>query len=439
MAVPQARTSAPGVLFLFLASVAAMCNACGSGSAPAQARATTDAGTEQSMRPAEGGTTPGDAGGTDSASADAGNASGVSATPPGRVNGMSACTPAPCAPETLADHLLKPTTFRASDTYLYWVARASETGSTTSVVQRMPIQGGTVETPTDPATMSGLTLDASFLYFGDDDTQAIDRVPLTGGAAQQLAPIAMVPNVDGSVTHPFGIVAYADRLYFSVSGGLVLRVGKDGTGLSGIALGGSLVIDLVVDNDNLYFRDSDTVFRIPHTGGATTTMFKAQAGSFINALRLDDAYVYWTVAPSSVAGQGQVQRMPKAGGAVETLATGLDQPTAIAIDSTDVYFADSRSDVSPGSGVIERIQSPNGAPTVLVENIANPYSLIVTATDVYWTNAGFHERHHCRRKHPTHRQVTRPLTWVGTADWHSTLLLRGVSAPFLRQFAASCC
>ena len=169
---------------------------------------------------------------------------------------------------------------------------------------------------------------------------------------------------------------------------MVLRAGKDGTGVSIIAQTASTVIDLVVDDDSLYYRDSDTVFRLPHTGTTSTTLFTAETGSFINGLRLDDDYVYWTVAPPNTAA-GKVQRIAKAGGTVETLATGLGQPAGLAIDTTDVYFIDPGVGTSAGSGTIQRVALPGGGtPTVLVKDLASPLSVLVTATHVYWTNSG---------------------------------------------------
>ena len=374
----------PALLFGFTL----LTNACGSDTAtPAESRADTDAGT-QHMNPGDG-AAPGDAGTTDSGLADAGNVGTVFKTPPGRVNGMTACTPAPCMPETVAGMLRNPTTFRASDTFLYWNAwSAAGTTSTTQVVQRMPIGGSTVQTLTSPADIVGLTLDSNFAFFSVEDARAVGRVALAGGTIETAVSLNAVPGIDGSAGTPYGIVAYADRLYFSTLDHLVLRAGKDGTGVSVIAQTASTVIDLVVDDDSLYYRDSDTVFRLPHTGTTSTTLFTAETGSFINGLRLDDDYVYWTVAPPNTAA-GKVQRIAKAGGTVETLATGLGQPAGLAIDTTDVYFIDPGVGTSAGSGTIQRVALPGGGtPTVLVKDLAIPLSVLVTATHVYWTNSG---------------------------------------------------
>jgi hypothetical protein len=54
-------------------------------------------------------------------------------------------------------------------------------------------------------------------------------------------------------------------------------------------------------------------------------------------LALDSTHVYWTTLG------GQIQRVPKAGGPVETLVDGQDSPGQIAVDSGSVYWIDQSS------------------------------------------------------------------------------------------------
>ena len=49
------------------------------------------------------------------------------------------------------------------------------------------------------------------------------------------------------------------------------------------------------------------------------------------------ATLYFTAAGGS-SGEGKVARIPKEGGPVEDLATGVAQPFAVAVDATGVYF-----------------------------------------------------------------------------------------------------
>lgn len=49
-------------------------------------------------------------------------------------------------------------------------------------------------------------------------------------------------------------------------------------------------------------------------------------------LAVDDSHVYWTT------GDGKVQRVPKVGGAVETLASDQDSPGAVTVDATSVFW-----------------------------------------------------------------------------------------------------
>ena len=64
-----------------------------------------------------------------------------------------------------------------------------------------------------------------------------------------------------------------------------------------------------------------------------------------NRLRIDDLNVYWT------ANDGTVQSVPLAGGAVTTIATGLN-PCGLALDSTTVYWTDI------GAGTVSKVAKP---------------------------------------------------------------------------------
>jgi alpha-galactosidase len=70
--------------------------------------------------------------------------------------------------------------------------------------------------------------------------------------------------------------------------------------------------------------------------------------------------------------------MPKAGGAITTLASGLGGPRRIVADATHLYWTD---DVD---NTVMKVPIAGGAPTVLATGQMGANAIAVDATHVYW-------------------------------------------------------
>lgn len=91
-----------------------------------------------------------------------------------------------------------------------------------------------------------------------------------------------------------------------------------------------------------------------------------------------------------VTAGGEVARIPLDGGA--GAAYPAPNPWGLAVDDTHVYWADQRSepnDGGPGRGMIRRMPKDGGAPETLVESDAVPLELALDDTNVYWTDHRF--------------------------------------------------
>lgn len=127
-------------------------------------------------------------------------------------------------------------------------------------------------------------------------------------------------------------------------------------------------------------------------GGSTTVTYLISAGQFPDAvvvdsptgptalatglnlpqaMAVDSANVYWTEK-----GSGTVKKVSLSGGAITTLATSTNGPYSIATDSTNVYWAD--------NSAIKKIGKNGGAITTLVAGLAPPIHIAVDATSVYF-------------------------------------------------------
>jgi hypothetical protein len=165
-----------------------------------------------------------------------------------------------------------------------------------------------------------------------------------------------------------------------VAGETIVALACSQTSPSGVA----------VHNGVVYWTDytaAGTVMSEATTGGPITTIATNQDWPY--AIAVDDNNVYWTnyddqYAPGGGGGtSGTVMKMPLTGGGNPiALATGLQGPTAIAIDATNVYFGQSVG----GSVKSVPIASTGSGPVTVLASNQTPYGVAVQGGIVYWTN-----------------------------------------------------
>lgn len=145
-----------------------------------------------------------------------------------------------------------------------------------------------------------LAVDASFVYWSDA-TPSIQKVPIAGGAAQQVAAIG---------TKSACVAVDATGVYWVESGG-----------------------------------DSDTVMKAPIAGGAPSPLASGQHLLKGAPLVAAAGAVYWITDVygnvDAYNGKNAVVRVPTAGGPVE-IVTGevMGNPGGLAVDDTSVYYSD---------------------------------------------------------------------------------------------------
>jgi len=240
----------------------------------------------------------------------------------------------------------------AVDATRVYVSIAPASAASNSYIEAIPKAGGVATAlHTGPGASwfaVGLTTDApangsaANVYWSDLYTAMVYSVAAAGGTAKAFAGVA---NAEG-VTYDGGVLYFCDAGTFDANynpnydGRVVMKLATASGGGTPLVLGGE-PIELAVDGTDVYYTDyQGSVKRVPKQGGAPETL---AAAAYPVAIALDANYAYWTErgAPKTACvGAGSIKRMPKAGGSIETLASGQTCLSGIAVDTSAVYWTE---------------------------------------------------------------------------------------------------
>jgi hypothetical protein len=233
-------------------------------------------------------------------------------------------------------------------------------------------------------------------------TQMSDRVFWTDYSPHDptFADIASADKVDGGLNvlagypiadGPWGIVADDSNVFVANSGAAstILRCTPNVCDQSSVLYDGGVQPTVVALAGNFaYWMEPyvNSISRMPKGGGAVQSLAQPNTSSpdaEFACIVSDGTYVYWSEPDNDKIMRQAVAAQPET---VFTLAAG-SFPSALLIDSGVLYFTAGGSTVGTGYIGYGNPDGSGGA-QILAQNQRTPWTIVTDATYIYWTNEG---------------------------------------------------
>lgn len=240
----------------------------------------------------------------------------------------------------LATANLDPSFLVTNGKHVWWV---EHTGTTSSILRRVPVSGGTAEVIDDSRiNISALAIDGYNVYYSEKSNGAIYRVPLEGGdpillyTANQDVLVAM--TADGQYVY--------FSLAFDAPSGQILRIPVGGgAGPTTVVTGLGAPFSLTVDDREICWRELQLgkIGCAPKAGGGTATTL-ATGQSFVPrygyVLAMNETLLFYSSGK-------EIRRLARAAGGTPEVVARAGQFVysidALAIDATNVYWSEGDS------------------------------------------------------------------------------------------------
>lgn len=217
----------------------------------------------------------------------------------------------------------------ATDVYWNNNGAGSEPGS----IWRCPLDGGCANDQPWIAPVSNPTqvgVDASHVYWHSNDGN-VERAPKTGG---KIETIVVGAGNSGDVQPHGGQLFWTDAAANSVRGCQLVDRGC-GAEIMDVSGAWQNPGQLLVDETHVYFatfagNDADVIARVERSSGALETLLSTS--SSIQGIAMNETHLYFSEGAS-----GTVQRIPKAGGSVQVVASAFGAPGRLAVGDGFVF------------------------------------------------------------------------------------------------------
>jgi hypothetical protein len=275
--------------------------------------------------------------------------------------------------------------------------------------------GGTILESVGPAqpTPVSLAVDANNVYVWSVGTFQINssinngdgtvvQIPIGGGAATTLATnmevlydAAYLNAIASDATHVYWVAGA------SGSDGAIMRSAIGGGGATAIYSSQQIPQAVVTDGTHVFWADWGTFDSMGHSNndgtlwqgsvdGTATALKLASSQSAPSAIAIDSQNVYWVnLGPLGAdnfpaLNSGSVMKVPIGGGTATAIANAQAVPVSILVSGGTVYWSEYGLSAP---GLIMSASTSTSAITPLVDGLNDPAALALSNGTLYWTIA----------------------------------------------------
>ena len=283
----------------------------------------------------------------------------------GRQCGGTACTAGMCGTTVLAQGQAYPSAVAVDSQYVYWVNDSNSSAGGVRKIDKMQLGAAPIVLASGQGNPTDLVIDATSVYWVNATDGAVLTVPLLGGPTTQLAVNQDSPShlalasgnlfwtdsgsqglgsvmkksiAGGAPTalldspSPDRIAANGDTVFYSDRDGLYSYSAREWRTIS---TGG--IMSIAADGSHVYWSTTSGIFRAATPDGAPEMIHDTAS----MALAIDGTHLYFVEYHVTPTISWDIRRLPLAGGAPLTLASGQVQPAGLALDDHFLYWVNS--------------------------------------------------------------------------------------------------
>jgi hypothetical protein len=203
-----------------------------------------------------------------------------------------------------------------------------------------------------------------------------------GGACQMVAPTTSLPFGDASC-----LTIDTTNIYFTnatLTTGQVGTLPKSGGTPKIVAMNQDRPTSIAVDATAVYWANvgpAGEILALPLGTPMPTPLINGEVG--LASISLDATTIYYTAVGGGGPTGGSLKTVLKTGAVSQVLASSLNAPRELAVDTANVYWT------SQVAGAVYRLSLTSvGAPTALVSGLSGTRGIALDTTRVYWANSG---------------------------------------------------
>jgi hypothetical protein len=309
--------------------------------------------------------------------------------PPGDGGGVT--VPVCATPCLMASGLNHPFLMTSDSTHVYWTEWGDDWGSGNGSVKACPLAGcgaGPTLYAQGLVNPRGIAVDATSIYFATATYSGVNggiwSCPLAGCNGN--------PLLLATAGIPYGLAIDASYVYWSDNDDATLHKVAKGGGTDHLVYdaGDGIIIEpgqIAVDGPFIYVVDSSSdAVRFAIDGGRSMQLYGSEYGTYNDitfGVANDSSHVFFGefgaifTASKTVADSGA------------QLTGSAQYPSGVAVDpATDVVYWADQGGRSANDGVVGKVSADGGGRQVLAASLVWPQAVTVSGNSVYWVSYG---------------------------------------------------